>query len=139
MRQAVIRKTLEGDWTEFAFEKAGRYFFVKNFTDGDIFVSFEENTEEESCFKIASGVGEEVSISFEALDREDYKTKSVYIKGTGEVEVQGLDIYYKVPASGGSSIEIEGNNLVVGNADTIDGNTLILGSKSEIDEHSLVI
>lgn len=136
MRQAVLRKTLEGDWTEFAFEKAGRFFFVKNFTDGDIFVSFEENTKEENCFKIASGVGEEVSISFEALDREEYKTKSVFVKGTGEVEVQGLDIYYKAPAS---TIEIDGNNLVVGNADTIDGNTLILGSKSEIDEHSLVI
>ena len=93
MRQAVIRKTLEGDWTEFAFEKEGRFFFVKNFSDEDILVSFENGTDEEKCFKIKSGIGEELAVSFYPLDKEDFKTNKIFVKGTGEVEVQSLDIH----------------------------------------------
>ena len=92
MKQAILRKTLTGNWEEFSFPKKGRFFFVKNLTSADIFVSFEENDSEEESIKIKSGIGEEVSISFNGLDRKEYYTKTIYVKGSGEVEVQSLDI-----------------------------------------------
>lgn len=91
MKQKVIRKTLAGEWETFKFEDKSRFFFVKNFTDGDIYVSLKEGCTEEESIKIKSGVGEEVAINYGGADIPLYKTDSVFVKGTGEVEVQALD------------------------------------------------
>ena len=88
----VKRVTLTGDWQEITFEKKVKHYFVKNFTDGDIFVSFEENDSENTSFKIKSGLGEEVAISFYQVDNPYFKSDVIYVKGTGEVEIQQLDI-----------------------------------------------
>ena len=49
MKQKVIRKTLTGNWESFQFENKSRFFFVKNFTDEDIYVSLKDGcTVEES-------------------------------------------------------------------------------------------
>lgn len=93
MKQSVKRLTLTGEWTEFVFDKNAKYYYVKNFTEDDIFVSFEENDQEDESFKIKSGVGEEVSISSYALEVPAYLTNKIYVKGTGEVEVQQLDVH----------------------------------------------
>ncbi len=91
MKQKVIRKTLTGNWENFKFEDKSRFFFVKNFTDGDIYVSLKEGCTEDESIKIKSGVGEEVAINYDGADISLYKTDSVCVKGTGEVEVQALD------------------------------------------------
>lgn len=89
MKQQVKRLTLTGNWTAFTFSKKSYSFFVKNFTENDIFVSFENNDQESESFKIKSGVGEEVFIN-ENARRDEYLTDTIYVKGTGEVEVQQL-------------------------------------------------
>lgn len=90
MKQAVLRKTLTGSWTEFAFTNPSRFFFVKNLSEDNIFVSFESGTEETASFLIPSMHGEEVAMSFGANDAAYYVTK-IYVKGTGDVEVQAMD------------------------------------------------
>ena len=92
MKQAVIRKTLTGDWTAFTFDRKAQFFFVKNFTEDVIYVSFESGTNTNACIKINSGMGEECFISLGGSMGE-YFTDTIYVKGTGEVEVQGEDIY----------------------------------------------
>lgn len=88
----VMRKTLAGGWTPFEFQGLSKRFFVKNYSDNDIYVSFIDGDNENASFKVASGLGEEVATTFRNYERaEDYKT-TIYVKGTGEVEVQALDI-----------------------------------------------
>ena len=64
MKQQVQRKTLTGNWTAFEFDYKCRSYFVKNYSDDDIYVSFENNDDEDESFKIKSGIGEEVAISY---------------------------------------------------------------------------
>jgi len=89
MKQQVVRKTIAGSWTEFKFAVKSRAFFVKNFTSGDIYVSFANDDDQDGAFKIKTGMGEEIYI---ASPRQDgYYVDAVYVKGTGEVEVQAID------------------------------------------------
>ena len=92
MKQAVLRKTLTGGWTEFKFPQQSRFFFVKNFTEGDVLVSFANGDAESESVKIQSNMGEEGAISFCGTDKSDFYTDTIYVKGTGEVEVQALDV-----------------------------------------------
>lgn len=91
MKQAVQRKTLTGGWTAFQFERKGRFFVVKNFSDAPVLVSFLNDEIETEAVKINAGMAEECAISFDAIDRDQYYTDTVFVKGTGEVEVQNLD------------------------------------------------
>lgn len=93
MKQSVKRLTLTGEWTEFTFTKKAKRYFVKNFTEGDIYVSFENNDLEAESFKIAAGHGEEVAISYGGVNARQFMVNTVYVKGTGEVEVEQLDYY----------------------------------------------
>lgn len=88
MKQQVKRLTLTGNWLKVQFNFKAITYFVKNYSDSDVFVSFEENDSEDTSFKIKSGMGEEVAISYSG---KKYKTDTLYVKGTGEVEVQQLD------------------------------------------------
>lgn len=90
MKQQVKRVTLTGDWLEVTFTNKATRYFVKNFTDADIFVSFAANDSENESFKIKSGIGEDVAISYDGL-RGRYEVDKIYVKGTGEVEIQQLD------------------------------------------------
>lgn len=91
MKQAVLRKVLTGEWTEFKFDQKSRFFFVKNFTGGDIFVSFVDGDDESASVKIKSNTGEECAISFCGTDKSEFYVDAIYVIGTGEVEVQALD------------------------------------------------
>ena len=86
----VKRVTLTGDWEEIQFDQKAKNYFVKNYTEGDIFVSFEENDDEDTSFKITSGIGEELAINQSALSKPENITDTIYVKGTGEVEVQQM-------------------------------------------------
>lgn len=92
MKQAVLRKTLTGSWAEFSFDNAGRFYLVKNLSNADCLVSFEkEDIREDECIKVKKGQAEKVAISQSGLDSADFYTKSLWVKGTGEIEVQSLD------------------------------------------------
>lgn len=87
MKQYVVRQELTGDWEEFTFDVKGRSFFVKNFTDGDIYVSFSDDEDENGAFKIPSLTAEEIFVKKASA----FYTDALFIKGTGEVEVEVLD------------------------------------------------
>ena len=93
MKQSVKRVTLTGAWQTITFTDKATHYFVKNYTEGDIFVSFAANDSEDESFKITAGIGEELAISFDAI-RGRYAVNTIYVKGTGEVEIQQLDQVY---------------------------------------------
>lgn len=88
MKQAVLRKTLSGSWTEFRFPDKGRKFYVKNFTEDDIYVSFSEDHMVSTAFKIKSNMGDELQMSYLEKPYPFGMVYAIYVKGTGEVEVQ---------------------------------------------------
>lgn len=92
MKQKVIRKTLSGSgFNAVTFADKSRFYLVKNFSSSDILVSFDNTATDEECFKIKSGNAESVAVNFGGVDKEEYYTNTLYIKGSGEVEVQQLD------------------------------------------------
>ena len=100
MKQSVKRVNLTGNWQEVVFTNKASRYFVKNYSDDDIFVSFEANDSEDESFKIKSGIAEEVAISYYTKPdttaygvRGRYVTDKIYVKGTGEVEIQQLDVW----------------------------------------------
>ena len=82
--------TLTGNWEAVTFTRATKTYFVKNFSEGNIFVSFEENDTEDTSIKILQNTGEQIDISPVILQQLNYKSDTIYIKGTGEVEIQQL-------------------------------------------------
>ena len=90
MKQQVKRVTLTGEVAEIEFVKLCGKYMVKNFSSSDIYVSFDETFTEENSVKIPAGYYQ-VVIANEWLGGIDvFKTSSIYIQGTGEVEVQQL-------------------------------------------------
>lgn len=95
MKQQVIRQTLSSaTWTPFEFSIPCRSFFVKNFTEGDIYVSFANDQDQNSSFKIPSMFAEEVYIPDKDEVNTNWIKSTVYIYSTsgGEIEVEELDI-----------------------------------------------
>lgn len=88
--QRVKRLTLTGAVTPFEFPSYGGRYLVKNFSDSDIYISFEATVDPSTSIKIASDMAQlcEINERFGASGQE--KAKTVYISGTGEVEVQQL-------------------------------------------------
>ena len=91
MKQQLKRLTISTQ-AQIQFRYKAKRFFVKNFTEDDIYVSFEavENNDYSECYKIAKGVAEEVYVAITGISNK-YLTDTIYIYGTGEVEVQQLD------------------------------------------------
>lgn len=95
MKQQLIRQTLQAStWTSFEFSIPCRSFFVKNFTSSDIYVSFEQEDNTNTSFKIPTMIGEEIFISNRQDTNTNWLKNTVYVYSTsgGEVEVQELDI-----------------------------------------------
>lgn len=91
MLQKIKRETLAGSvFEEFEFEKPAARYLVKNFTDGDIYVSFDSTATTSNSSKISAGFYQIVEANENEDSMKAYMTDSVYIKGTGEVEVQQL-------------------------------------------------
>ena len=97
MRQQVKRVTLTSadEWYEVEFTCKATSFYVINYSDDDIYVSFESGTPTDESFKIKTEMGEEVFISkrqvYAGANDKVYAVNKLYLKGVGEVEVQELD------------------------------------------------
>lgn len=88
---SVKRVTLTGsDFEEVEFDKLCGRYLVKNFAEDDIYVSFDEDATEDTSVKIPAGYFQEVIANEHLGGLDAYKTSSIYIEGTGEVEVQQL-------------------------------------------------
>lgn len=85
----VKRIELTGSLTPVEFPtKSGRWL-VKNFSEDFVYASFKSNATEEEMVKIAPGMGQ-VVIENENKGVYEHVHREIYIKGTGEVEVQQL-------------------------------------------------
>ena len=95
MKQQIKRLNVSSQ-AQIKFRYQAKSYFVKNYTSGDIYVSFEEvtNSDYSECYKITSGIAEEVYIARTGISNK-YLTDTIYIYGNGEVEVQQLDFQVK--------------------------------------------
>lgn len=84
----VKRVTLNGK-TTISFPHKSPKWLVKNFSEADITVSFEENAAEDEVITIASQMGQ-VIVENENATVYKYVHDTIYITGSGIVEVQQL-------------------------------------------------
>ena len=82
MKLRIARETLAGTKQEFEFQHEGEEYIVKNFSDGNMYVSFEETATDDESIKISADKAQICTCGAEV--------KKIYVKGTGEVEVQQL-------------------------------------------------
>ena len=88
--QQVQRVTLSGSgFQAITFPKYSGCYLVKNFSADDIFVSFAESGQtQNNSIRIVTGYGQKCYANMRGgLDGQN-KTNTVYISGSGEVEVQ---------------------------------------------------
>lgn len=88
----VLRKIINANTiTEFKFDVKAYTFLVKNLTDGDILVCFDE-FDENTNIKIPSYKGQPITQNTNHTDSK-YATNTLKVKGAveGEVEVQCLE------------------------------------------------
>ncbi len=90
MELSLQRITLTGAVKPVKFNTICCKWLIKNFSSGDIYVSFDSNLVESKAVKIASGHGQVIVINEYYNWDDDQKSDTIYIKGTGEVEVQQL-------------------------------------------------
>lgn len=90
LTQQVQRVTLSGSPTAVTFPYPSGKYLVKNFSSGDIYVSFESTCNPVTSIRIVSGYGQVCEINERGGAAGQEKSKTIYINGTGEVEVQQL-------------------------------------------------
>lgn len=88
--QHVKRVQLTGGVSAVEFDNYGGQYLVKNYSGGDIYVSFEETVAEDMSIKISNGYAQICVINERDGLNGQAKAKTIYISGTGEVEVQQL-------------------------------------------------
>lgn len=87
MKLNVLTKTLTGSKTSYVFGTKSNRYVVKNFTDNAITVAFDDDaTATDGSVSIPSGMGQVV----ECQGTAPFGTDTVYVTGTGDVEVQQL-------------------------------------------------
>lgn len=93
MKQQVKRINLTGtDFNAINFTNVSGVYMVKNFSENDIYVSFDANATDDDSIKIPANFYQIVG-SYETYSGAVvFKTKTLYVKGNGEVEVQQLCI-----------------------------------------------
>lgn len=90
LTQQVQRVTLSGTATAVTFSYPSGKYLVKNYSSGDIYVSFESTCNPATSIRIVSGYGQVCEINERGGAEGQEKSKTIYINGTGEVEVQEL-------------------------------------------------
>lgn len=88
--QQVKRVTLTSGVNSIEFKYVCGKWLVKNFSDNDVFVSFDDNFTEDNAMKIPAGYFQMCVVNEYLGGLETYKKNIIYIKGTGEIEVQQL-------------------------------------------------
>lgn len=90
MSQKVQRVQLTGGISSLEFSDWSGQYLVKNFSGGDIYISFEPTVSENNSIRILNGFAQLCVINERDGMAGQAKANKVYIKGTGEVEVQQL-------------------------------------------------
>ena len=85
----VIRKTLTGSSQEYDFGSPGMQFLVKNLSDGDILVNFEDLTDDNAAASaLIPKETAQVIVTNTGYPKKEFS--QIYVKGsgTGDVEIQ---------------------------------------------------
>lgn len=85
----VIRKTLDGSSQEYDFGAPGMQFLVKNLSDGDILVNFEDLTDDNAAASaLIPKETAQVIVTNTGYPKKEFS--QIYVKGsgTGDVEIQ---------------------------------------------------
>lgn len=85
----VKRVTAGASFAPVEFDHRCSQYLVKNFSEGDIYVATEADATEDTSIKIPAG-SYQVCITNAYLNADCFKVDRIYIKGSGEVEVQQL-------------------------------------------------
>ena len=89
MTLCIRRETLSGAAQAFTFDKNRSDYLVKNLSDADMYVAFEADAQASRSIKIPSMYAQ-VCSCFNVEGTTGMTTATVYVTGTGEVEVQQL-------------------------------------------------
>lgn len=93
MRPDLVRKTISG-LEEFHFVNAQRFFFVKNMSTQPCFIGFEADATEDESIKVMPNTGEEISLTYaEIYDSRKLRVDTLYVRGEGEIEIQGMEVW----------------------------------------------
>lgn len=90
MRLNIQRFTLTGSEHAFVFDKERSQYVVKNFTEDDVYVSFEQGAPQNESIKIPTMMGQVCFLQDTSPSSNVYSTNVIYVTGTGEVEVQQI-------------------------------------------------
>ena len=90
MELNIERFTLTGVEHAFTFEEERVKYMVKNFTAGDIYVAFKSGATQAKSIKIPSMSGQVCCARIAPPEPVLARTNTIYVTGTGEVEVQQL-------------------------------------------------
>lgn len=90
MKLNIQRVTLSGSEYAFRFDNERVKYLVKNFTVGDIYVAFESGATQAESIKIPSMNGQVCCVMIAPPEPVLARTNTIYVTGTGEVEVQQL-------------------------------------------------
>ena len=90
LTQQVQRVALSGTAAAVTFPNPSGKYLVKNYSSGDIYISFESTCNPATSIRIVSGYGQVCEINERGGAAGQEKAKTIYVNGTGEVEVQQL-------------------------------------------------
>lgn len=82
MKLRLVRETLSGSKEEITFQHKGEEYIVKNLSEDAVYVSFEESATDDESILVPSMFGQ-ICTCGASVD-------TIYVKGTGDVEVQQL-------------------------------------------------
>ncbi len=88
MKLKIKRVTLSGSAEAIAFENQAKGFLVKNFSEAPVYVSFDEEFEDDEAIMIEAGYWQICVINENENAQEQNYTNIIYVKGTGDVEIQ---------------------------------------------------
>ena len=91
IKQKVIRKILTGNWESFKFDVKSKSFCVKNFSASPVYVSFEDGDDTDNSIKIREYMAEICYITSLYDLAGTFFKDTIYVKGTGEVEVEAIE------------------------------------------------
>lgn len=85
----IKRVNLTGNWEAVTFSNMSKSYFIKNFSEDPIYVSFQQGDTEDTSCKINSNMAEQLDCVITSPSPKFY-SDTIYIKGTGEVEIEQL-------------------------------------------------
>ena len=90
MQNVKVIDLIGGQVNEVEFDTFSGCYLVKNFSDGDVKFSYDENWDDTSYIRIPSMIAEQIPYNEAFWGQNVNQTNKVYLMGTGRVEIHQL-------------------------------------------------